>query len=110
MARALFFCSVFTAMLATTCFAQVEPPAPSSQETAASGEPAAVFGRLRDYLVSKPLDFQTTFTAHSDTLGTLRGTLHFLVQRPNLFRIESSSGHNFLCRDFRREGDDNLQA
>jgi len=93
MARALFLCSVFTGMIATTCLAQVEPSAPSSQVTAASGEPAAVFGRLRDYLVSKPLDFQTTFTAHSDTLGTLRGALHFLVQRPNLFRIESSSGH-----------------
>ena len=93
MSRALLFCSVFTAILATTCIAQVETPAPSSQQTASSGEPAAVFSRLRDYLVSKPLDFQTTFTAHSDTVGTLRGTLHFLVQRPNLFRIESSSGH-----------------
>ena len=93
MSRALLLCSVFTAMLATTCLAQVETPAPSSQQTALSGEPAAVFSRLRDYLVSKPLDFQTTFTARSDTLGTLRGTLHFLVQRPNLFRIESSSDH-----------------
>jgi outer membrane lipoprotein-sorting protein len=93
MSRALLFCSVFTAILATPCFAQVETPAPSSQQTASSGEPAAVFSRLRDYLVSNPLDFQTTFTARSDTLGTLQGTLHFLVQRPNLFRIESSSGH-----------------
>ena len=72
MSRALLFCSVFTAILATTCFAQVETLVPSSQGTATSGEPAAVFGRLRDYLVSKRLDFQTTFTAHSDTLGTLQ--------------------------------------
>ena len=93
MSRALLFCTVFAAMFATTGLAQVEIPTPSPQATTASGEPAAVFSRLRDYLVSKPLDFQTTFVARSDTLGTLRGTLHFLVQRPNLFRIESSSGH-----------------
>jgi outer membrane lipoprotein-sorting protein len=91
MSCALLFCSVFTAILATTCFAQVETPAPSSDgfvRRTGSG-----LQSIADYLVSNPLDFQTTFTARSDTLGTLQETLHFLVQRPNLFRIESSSGH-----------------
>ncbi len=91
MFRTILLSPLFACIFATACLAQEQPPSPSPKAT--PSEPAATFGRLRDYLVSKPLDFQTTFVAHSDTLGTLQGSLHFLVQRPNLFRIESSSGH-----------------
>ncbi len=93
MFRTMLLSPLFACIFATACLAQEQNPLPSPKAATPPGEPAATFGRLRDYLVSKPLDFQTTFVAHSDTLGTLRGSLHFLVQRPNLFRIESSSGH-----------------
>ena len=79
-------------IFAATSVAQAESPTASPPGTSAPASTEATFARLRDYIVAHPLDFKTSFVAHSDTLGTMRGSLHFLVQRPNLFRIESSYG------------------
>lgn len=83
MLRKMSFHFLFAWMSAASCLAQAETP-PS---TSAQAEPAVVFGRLHQYLDTSPLDFRTSFVAQSDT--PLRGSLQFLIQRPNLFRIES---------------------
>ena len=97
-------------IFAATSVAQAESPTASPPGTSAPASTEATFARLRDYIVAHPLDFKTSFVAHSDTLGTMRGSLHFLVQRPNLFRIELSYGEGSYVVSFRRQGDDNLQA
>jgi outer membrane lipoprotein-sorting protein len=71
-------------LLGTPCLAQT---------TATGSEPQAIFKRLQDFVASNSLDFQTTFNARDVALGTVRGSAHFLIQRPNLFRIEASRGH-----------------
>jgi outer membrane lipoprotein-sorting protein len=78
--RATLFSPLFAWVLAMPCLAQ-------------SSEPQAVFKRLQDYAGSNALDFQTTFDARSETVGTVRGSVHFLIQRPNFFRIEGTAGH-----------------
>jgi outer membrane lipoprotein-sorting protein len=70
-------------LLGTPCLAQM---------TGTGSEPQAIFKRLQDFVASNSLDFRTTFNASDETLGTRRGSAHFLIQRPNLFRIESSIG------------------
>ncbi len=83
-------------MLASTCVvqAQTEPPKTASPDLAASasGEPGAIFKRLRDYLKSNPLDFETSFDARSQGDELYRGSAHFLIRQPNLLRIDTSSG------------------
>ena len=83
---------LFAWMSATSCLGQVAPLPKSSAPSDAASEPQAVFKRLQDYLDSNPLDFQTSFNAHKDTLGDSRGSVHFLIQRPNLLRVEISAG------------------
>jgi outer membrane lipoprotein-sorting protein len=70
-------------LLGTPCLAQM---------TGTGSEPQAIFKRLQDFVASNSHDFRTTFNASDETLGTRRGSAHFLIQRPNLFRIESSIG------------------
>jgi len=79
-------------MFAASCLGQVAPLPKSSTPSDAASEPGAVFKRLQDYRGSNPLDFQTSFNAHDDTLGDSRGSVQFLIQRPNLFRVEISAG------------------
>ena len=83
-------------MLASPSLAQdqTEPPkfAPSDLAASASSEPGVIFKRLDDYLKSSPLDFETSFDARSQGDELYRGTAHFLIRRPNLLRIETSSG------------------
>jgi len=70
-------------MLATSCLAQA----------AESGSgPQTIFKKLQDFVGSNALDFKTSVDAHSETLGTTRGSVHYLIKRPNLFRIEGSIG------------------
>jgi hypothetical protein len=75
-------------MFATSCLAQ-DTPLPT---TDAAREPQAVFKQLQDYLRSHPIEFQTSFEAHNDTLGDSRGSGRFSIQRPNLLRVEVSAG------------------
>jgi len=70
---------------------------PTQAAAPSQSEPSAVFGRLRDYLITSPLDFDTSFVARNETLGTTRGTAHNLIKHPNLFRIESTVGkHSYV--------------
>src|SRR5262245_38585584 len=70
----------------TSCLAQSDPP----PATVAQAKPAAVFGYLREYLDTSPLDFRISFVV--DGLTRRRGWIQFFVQRPNSFRIESVMG------------------
>ena len=56
------------------------------------GTPQATFERLQDFAGSDVLDFQTTVASRDEYLGTVRGTAHFVIRRPNAFRIEGSLG------------------
>jgi outer membrane lipoprotein-sorting protein len=78
---------VLLLILATPCLAETPP----SRSTI---EPQAVFKRLQDFVGSSVLDFKTTVDARSGTLGTTRGSVHYVIKRPNLFRIEVSVGGN----------------
>lgn len=84
MLRKTPFYLLFAWLSVTSGFAQGDTP------PAAKAEPAAVFDRLRAYLDTSPLDFETSFVAQG--LTPLRGSLHFLIQRPKSFRIESEMG------------------
>lgn len=87
----LFFVSLF----ATTCIGQVATP--PRLDPAVENEPQAAFKKLSEYIVSNPLDFETSFVAKNETLGTTRGTAHFFIQRPNFLRVEiSSRNFNYL--------------
>lgn len=74
-------------MLATPCLAETPP----SQSTI---EPQAVFKRLQEFAGSNVLDFKTTVDARSGMLGAIRGSVDYVIKRPNLFRIEVSVGGN----------------
>src|SRR6185503_19546573 len=84
-------------MFASTCLAQAqtEPPklAPSDPAPSGSSEPGAIFKRLRDYVKSSPLDFETSFDARMLGDELYRGSSHFLIWQPNLVRIETNSGN-----------------
>ncbi len=85
-------------MLASNCLAQAQTvspqPAPSDLAATASSEPGAVLKRFHDYAKSNPLDFETSFDARMQGDELYRGSAHFLIRRPNLFRIETSSSHS----------------
>ena len=84
-------------MFASTCLAQAqtEPPkfAPSDLAPSGSSDPGAIFKRLRDYVKSSPLDFETSFDARMLGDELYRGSSHFLIRQPNLVRIETDSGN-----------------
>jgi hypothetical protein len=84
--------------LATVCVAQAqtEPPKwqPSDLVANTSSDPGGVLQRLHDYLKSSPLDFETSFDARMQGDELFRGSVHFLIGRPNLLRIETNSGRN----------------
>jgi outer membrane lipoprotein-sorting protein len=77
------FYPLFASMLVTPCLAQT---------TETGSEPQAVFKRLQDFVASNTLDFKTSVDSRSETLGTMRGSVHYLIKRPNLFRIDGSIG------------------
>ena len=77
------FFSLFAWLLAAPCLAQT---------TDTASAPQAVFKRLQDAMGSDPLDFQTTIVSRDEYLGTVRGKAHFVIRRPNAFRIEGSLG------------------
>ena len=85
-------------MLASTCVAQAqtESPklAPSDLAANASSEPGVMLKRLHDYVKSSPLDFETSFDARMQGDELFRGSVHFLISRPDLLRIETNSGRN----------------
>ena len=78
-------------MLASTCVAQAqtESPklAPSDLAANASSEPGVMLKRLHDYVKSSPLDFETSFDARMQGDELFRGSVHFLISRPDLLRI-----------------------
>jgi outer membrane lipoprotein-sorting protein len=93
MYRKMLLYPVITCMLTMTCVAQDQPqPSTPLETTPAPRGIGATFRLLRDHLRGSPLDFQTSFTAESDLHGTMQGKSHFLIQQPNLFRIETASG------------------
>ena len=73
------------------CLAQAAPPASTSATSNTENAPRAAFIELNKYLRSNPLDFQTTFVAQNISLGTSRGSAHFVIDRPNLLRVEVSA-------------------
>jgi outer membrane lipoprotein-sorting protein len=79
----MFFYPLFAWMLAAPCLAQA---------AGTGSEPQAVFKRLQDFVGSNVLDFKTSVDARDETLGTTRGSVHYLIKRPNLFRIEGTIG------------------
>jgi outer membrane lipoprotein-sorting protein len=81
-----FLYSVVFYVMATACLAQPEATPPAN-----SDETRAVFERLKSFIGKNSLDFKTSFVAQSRTRPT-RGTVHFLIKRPNSFRIEGASG------------------
>ena len=62
-----------------------------SHTQCAGGEPQAIFQRLKDVASNTSLDFQTSFTSISKTRPE-RGSVHFQIKRPNLFRIDGTAG------------------
>jgi hypothetical protein len=72
-------------LAAAPCLA--EPAPPPSQD---SGH-QAIFGRLVDFIGGKTADFETSFNSRSRT-RQVNGSVHFLLQQPNLFRVDASTG------------------
>jgi outer membrane lipoprotein-sorting protein len=87
-----FLSLLFAWMFTTNCVAQATPPNPGPSDVAGGSQ--VVFKNLSEYILGNPLEFQTSFVASNPTLGESRGTAHFLIQRPNLLRVEISA-HNF---------------
>lgn len=87
MLRATLFYLLVVWMSVTSCLAQTQTPSSTPSET----DPAVIFGRLRDYLDNNPLDFKTSFVVGGD--APFRGSMQFFIQRPNLFRVESTIAH-----------------
>jgi len=79
-------------LYATTCLAQDQQPQPPHKAPDGPKEIGATFKELRKYFRANPLDFRTSFTANSGFRRTIQGSTHFLIQEPNLFRIETTSG------------------
>ncbi|MFA5949350.1 MAG: DUF2092 domain-containing protein [Hyphomicrobium sp.] len=95
MRRALLLTFVLSLLCPSSMPCYAEEPARAAPPSQAA--PSAVFGRLRDYLVTSPLDFDTSFVARNETLGTTRGTARNLIKHPNLFRIDSTVGkHSYV--------------
>jgi hypothetical protein len=51
----------------------------------------AVFGRVVEFIRGKTADFATSFNSRSRTRN-VNGSVHFLLQQPNLFRIDVVTG------------------
>jgi len=87
--------SVLSCLIVAPAFAQttVDTKVSPSNPTAASSMPSTL-KELRDYInAEQAMDFRTTLHSSSNVLDTSsQGTAHFLVQRPNLFRIDVSNG------------------
>jgi hypothetical protein len=69
-------------LAAAPCLA--EPAAPT-------GGHQAIFGRLSEFIGGKTADFETSFNSRSRT-RQVNGSVHFLIQQPNLFRIDAATG------------------
>jgi hypothetical protein len=69
--------------------------APCLAETPAAPNPdgghQAIFGRVVEFIGGKTADFATSFNSRSRTRN-VNGSVHFLLQQPNLFRIDASTG------------------
>jgi hypothetical protein len=70
---------------AAPCLAET-PPTPSQD----AGY-QATFGRLLEFIGGKTADFQSSFNSSSRT-RTVKGSVHFVLQQPNLFRIDAQTG------------------
>lgn len=77
---------LFATLFGSAAFAEGEKPT-------VLDSPEAIFTRLRNHIVNEPLAFDTTFVAHSQLLGILRGSAQFLIGRPNLSRVSITDGH-----------------
>jgi hypothetical protein len=51
----------------------------------------AVFGRVVEFIGGRTADFETSFNSRSRT-RQVNGSVHFLLQQPNLFRIDAATG------------------
>ena len=92
----MIFYPVVAALLTSSNLvqAQTEPSksAPADATASASSEPAVIFKRLRDYVKSNPIDFETSFNAQTQGTELFKGKAHFLIRQPNLLRVETSAG------------------
>lgn len=88
--RALYSLIIALMLTPTICAAQVTPPvsptSPDAKDTA-----RAAFVQLSQYLRGNPLDFKTSFVSQNLSLGNSRGSAHFVIERPNLLRVEVSA-------------------
>lgn len=87
----VLFCLIVSPACAQTA-AEAEKSVPSTQGAASSLPPA--LKELRAFIdAEQTMDFRTSFHTSSNVLDTeSQGTGHFLVRRPNQFRIEASTG------------------
>lgn len=87
--RRIVLVALSTLCAGSAALAEIEMP--SAKPTV--GEPEAVFARLRDRLATSPLAFDTTFTARSKSLGTMRGSSQFVIGRPNRLKVSITDGN-----------------
>ena len=85
-----FLWTIIACTSATICLAQDKA---SSTAVAKADDPQAAFKRLKRFFGDNSLDFRTSFVGVSST-RPLRGTVDFLIKRPNLFRIEGRLGRS----------------
>jgi hypothetical protein len=72
-------------LAAAPCLA--EPTATPSEATGHQ----ATFRRLAEFIGGKTADFKTSLSSRSRT-RQVNGSVHFLLQQPNLFRIDAATG------------------
>jgi outer membrane lipoprotein-sorting protein len=88
MAMRMFIYPLFAWMFTTRCYAQVVNR--TTPQAGIVADARTAFKRLNEYLTCQALNFLTTYDARNKTLGSSRGSAHFLIQRPNLLRVEIS--------------------
>ena len=85
---ALVCLSLALMLLPATRAAEIAPPAPSPATTEAENASRAQFIQLSEYLREDALDFTTSYVSQNRSLGTSRGSAHFVIGRANLLRVE----------------------
>ena len=89
--RAPYYLIIALMLSSTICAAQVAPPLAGATSLDAEDAPRAAFIELSKYMRSNPLDFNTSFVSQNTVLGTSRGSAHFVIERPNMLRVEISA-------------------
>ena len=85
--RSALVCLSIALMLPpATRAAEAAPPAPSPATTETESTYRAQFVQLSEYLSENALE--TSYVSQNRSLGTSRGTAHFVIGRPNLLRVE----------------------